>query len=85
MGVPGDEDGGGMSAFVAFSMLGFYPVTPGLPMYVIGSPWFEEASVDSSSAPFASSGFLCIALLLSRGLSRCSVPVAFPRYAEPRD
>lgn len=46
MGVPGDEDGGGMSAFVAFSMLGFYPVTPGLPMYVIGSPWFEEASVD---------------------------------------
>lgn len=53
MGVPGDEDGGGMSAFVAFSMLGFYPVIPGLPMYVIGSPWFEEASVDSSSAPFA--------------------------------
>lgn len=53
MGVPGDEDGGGMSAFIAFSMLGFYPVTPGLPMYVIGSPWFEEASVDSSSASFA--------------------------------
>ncbi|MCK5729543.1 MAG: GH92 family glycosyl hydrolase, partial [Draconibacterium sp.] len=28
MGVPGDEDGGGMSAFVAFSKMGFYPVTP---------------------------------------------------------
>ena len=42
MGVPGDEDGGGLSAFVVFSMLGFYPVTPGLPMYAIGSPVFER-------------------------------------------
>ncbi|MDR0863981.1 MAG: glycoside hydrolase family 92 protein [Candidatus Symbiothrix sp.] len=45
MGIPGDEDGGGMSAFVVFSQLGFYPVTPGLPMYVIGSPVFERASL----------------------------------------
>ncbi len=42
MGVPGDEDGGGMSAFVVFSMMGFYPVTPGLPVYVIGTPFFEH-------------------------------------------
>ncbi len=46
IGLPGDEDGGGMSAFVVFSQLGFYPVTPGLPMYVIGSPVFEKAVVD---------------------------------------
>jgi predicted alpha-1,2-mannosidase len=45
MGVPGDEDGGGMSAFVVFSQLGFYPVTPGLPIYNIGSPVFEQAVV----------------------------------------
>jgi len=45
-GLPGDEDGGGMSGFVVFSQLGFYPVTPGLPMYVIGSPVFEKATVD---------------------------------------
>ena len=45
MGVPGDEDGGGLSSFVVFSMLGFYPVCPGTPVYVIGSPVFEEASV----------------------------------------
>ncbi len=45
MGVPGDEDGGGMSAFVVFSMMGFYPVTPGVPMYVIGSPFFKESTV----------------------------------------
>ena len=36
MGVPGDEDGGGMSAFVVFSQMGFYPVTPGSPTYNIG-------------------------------------------------
>ncbi len=46
MGMPGDEDGGGMSAFVVFSMIGFYPVTPGMPMYVIGSPQFEQASIN---------------------------------------
>lgn len=46
MGVPGDEDGGGMSGFVAFSMLGFYPVTPGSPTYNIGSPFFEQAVID---------------------------------------
>ena len=46
MGIPGDEDGGGLSAFVVFSSLGFYPVTPGLPMYVIGSPVFKEAKLE---------------------------------------
>jgi predicted alpha-1,2-mannosidase len=46
MGMPGDEDGGGMSSFVVFSQLGFYPVTPGLPMYVIGSPVFEYAVIN---------------------------------------
>ncbi len=45
MGIPGDEDGGGLTSFVVFSQLGFYPVTPGLPMYVIGSPVFEKASI----------------------------------------
>jgi predicted alpha-1,2-mannosidase len=44
-GIPGDEDGGGMSAFVVFSSLGFYPVTPGLPIYTIGSPVFEKSSL----------------------------------------
>lgn len=45
MGIPGDEDGGGLTSFVVFSELGFYPVTPGLPMYVIGSPSFEKAAI----------------------------------------
>lgn len=49
MGIPGDEDGGGMSAFVVFSTLGFYPVTPGFPIYNIGSPMFEEIKITLSN------------------------------------
>lgn len=45
MGVPGDEDGGGLTAFAVFSHLGFYPITPGMPMYVIGAPVFEKAEI----------------------------------------
>lgn len=45
-GIPGDEDGGGMTAFVVFSSMGFYPVTPGIPVYTIGSPVFENVTID---------------------------------------
>ncbi|TZF81009.1 glycoside hydrolase family 92 protein [Pedobacter sp. BS3] len=44
-GIPGDEDGGGMSAFVVFSSMGFYPITPGLPVYTIGSPVFQKVTI----------------------------------------
>lgn len=49
MGMPGDEDGGGMSAFVVFSSLGFYPVTPGFPAYNIGSPLFAKSKIHLSN------------------------------------
>ena len=45
LGVPGDEDGGGMSSFVVFGMLGFYPGTPGVPAYCVGSPVFDRATI----------------------------------------
>ncbi len=45
-GIPGDEDGGGMTAFVVFTSMGFYPVTPGLPFYDITSPVFEETTIN---------------------------------------
>ena len=45
LGMPGDEDGGGMSAFVVFSMLGFYPVTPGVPVYNLCSPVFDRITI----------------------------------------
>jgi predicted alpha-1,2-mannosidase len=45
-GIPGDEDGGGMSAFVVFSAMGFYPITPGVPVYTIGSPLFSKVTIN---------------------------------------
>lgn len=45
-GIPGDEDGGGMSAFVVFSAMGFYPITPGIPVYTIGSPLFSKITIN---------------------------------------
>ena len=34
-----------MSAFVVFSSMGFYPVTPGIPVYTIGSPVFSKITI----------------------------------------
>ena len=45
LGIPGDEDGGGLSAFVVFSMMGFYPVCPGVPAYDLGSPVFDKTTI----------------------------------------
>ncbi len=45
MGICGDEDGGGMSAFAVFSAMGFYPPTPGRPFYVFGSPIFRRVTL----------------------------------------
>ncbi|OAI43371.1 alpha-mannosidase [Verrucomicrobia bacterium SCGC AG-212-E04] len=44
-GFCGDEDTGQMSAWYVFSALGFYPVCPGEPNYVIGSPLFDKATL----------------------------------------
>lgn len=44
-GLSGNDDAGQMSAWYVFSALGFYPVAPGLPYYVIGTPLFEETTI----------------------------------------
>ncbi len=44
-GLAGNEDCGQMSAWYVFSALGFYPVTPGLPLYSIGTPAFSSADI----------------------------------------
>lgn len=49
MGMPGDEDGGGLASFVVFSQMGFYPVTPGMPSYNIGSPVFTNMKMTLSN------------------------------------
>ncbi len=44
-GLCGNDDAGQMSAWYIFSSLGFYPVTPGLPEYAIGSPLIKKATI----------------------------------------
>ena len=44
-GIVNNEDCGQMSAWYIFSSLGFYPVTPGKPVYSIGAPQFPKASL----------------------------------------
>jgi len=41
-GYPGDEDNGQTSAWYVFSAMGFYPVTPTVGEYAIGSPLFRH-------------------------------------------
>ena len=44
-GYCGDEDNGQTSAWYVFSALGFYPVCPGSNQYVIGTPYFQKATI----------------------------------------
>jgi predicted alpha-1,2-mannosidase len=44
-GLIGNEDCGQMSAWLIMSAIGFYPVTPGAPEYIIGTPWFPEMEI----------------------------------------
>lgn len=44
-GLCGNEDAGQMSAWYVLSAMGFYPVTPGIPSYVIGSPLFDQVTI----------------------------------------
>ncbi len=45
-GLIGNEDCGQMSAWYVLSALGFYPVTPGLNIYMIGTPEFNLATIN---------------------------------------
>jgi predicted alpha-1,2-mannosidase len=44
-GLSGNEDCGQMSAWLVFSAMGFYPVTPGTPNYILGSPLFNKVII----------------------------------------
>ena len=45
-GYCGDEDNGQTSAWYVFSSMGFYPVAPATPEYVIGAPLFKKITVN---------------------------------------
>ena len=44
-GLCGNEDCGQMSAWYVFSAMGFYPVCPGQPIYVFGTPRFPSVTL----------------------------------------
>ena len=48
-GLSGNDDCGQMSAWYVLSALGFYPVTPGTPIYEIGTPLFDDATLHLDS------------------------------------
>ncbi len=48
-GLAGNDDCGQMSAWFVFSALGFYPVTPGTPVYQFGTPLFDQATLNLPS------------------------------------
>ena len=45
-GLSGNEDCGQMSAWYVLSSIGFYPVCPGSNQYVIGTPLFDNVSIN---------------------------------------
>jgi len=48
-GLAGDEDNGEMSCWFLLSSLGLFPLCPGHPSFVFGSPFFEQATIHLES------------------------------------
>jgi predicted alpha-1,2-mannosidase len=46
-GLPGNDDLGTMSAWYVWNALGLYPVSPSVPLVLVGSPLFSQAVVTS--------------------------------------
>lgn len=44
-GLSGNEDGGQMSAWLVFAMMGIYPVCPGSTQYTIATPTFKQVKI----------------------------------------
>lgn len=51
-GIIGNEDCGQMSAWYVLSALGFYQVCPGIPVYTIGRPMIDQASIQVAGGRF---------------------------------
>jgi predicted alpha-1,2-mannosidase len=77
-GMPGNDDGGAMSAWWVFGALGFYPAVPGEDILALGSPLFPHAVLSTArgkvtiDAPAAAAGrpYVSAATLGGRPLER---------------
>lgn len=52
-GLPGNDDTGTMSAWVIFSMMGIYPISPGDPVYTLTGPMFDRVTIALDEAYYA--------------------------------
>jgi predicted alpha-1,2-mannosidase len=50
-GLPGNDDAGTMSAWLVFSMVGFYPI-PGTDQYIVGAPAFTQSTLSVAGGTF---------------------------------
>ncbi|TDW47868.1 putative alpha-1,2-mannosidase [Flavobacterium sp. 270] len=48
-GLPGNDDTGTMSAWLVYSMIGIYPISPGDPLYTITTPMFDKVTIELDS------------------------------------
>jgi len=48
-GLPGNDDTGTMSAWLVYSMMGIYPISPGDPVYTITTPMFDKVTIKLDS------------------------------------
>jgi len=48
-GLPGNDDTGTMSAWLVYSMMGIYPLSPGEPKYAISTPMFDKITIQLDS------------------------------------
>ena len=48
-GLPGNDDTGTMSAWLIYSMMGLYPVSPAEPIYTITAPVFDKITIQLDS------------------------------------
>ncbi len=48
-GLPGNDDLGALSGWLLWTMVGLYPINPGTPLYVVGSPHFEKVTLRRAS------------------------------------
>lgn len=86
-GLIGNEDCGQMSAWYVFSAMGFYPVTPGSPMYTLSEPIFELIKINlengktftihSPKTTLGSEGKLSAVSINDKKLYRSSIPHQF--------
>ncbi len=56
-GIPGNDDAGTMSAWLLFSMMGIFPDCPGIPLYQITTPTFNEISIKLSQSHYKGKSF----------------------------